>query len=133
GASRFGSAPAKAGDATIEEETGMTGSSGITGETGFPPWAPSPGRRDSRAVTSPGEARLRRRKVLEPPAGDVNAAHEADTVRVPRMFEKLAERGRPRGLAAPAGVDGEGHHRRPALARQLVEAERQGLEEVARA
>ena len=52
-----------------------------------------------------------------------------------RVLDELAQHGGARGLAAPALMHCDGHHRAAllALAHELVEAHLQGLEEVARA
>src|SRR5439155_9223799 len=68
----------------------------------------------------------------EPPAGDVQPAHERHTVEAARVLEERADGRGPRRLTAPAGVDRDGHERRPTLSDELVEAHRQRVEEVAR-
>src|SRR5689334_22855878 len=63
--------------------------------------------------------------VSEPPARDVEAAHEPSALLRPGVLDELSEAPRPRRLPRPPGVDGDGHHAAAELARlaeELVES-----------
>src|SRR3954447_20114177 len=74
-----------------------------------------------------------RRKPLEPPPRDVEPAHEPHAVLRARVRDERPDRRRPRRLARPPRVRDHGHHRRTAVGEQLVEADDERVEVVARA
>src|SRR3954447_2218674 len=74
-----------------------------------------------------------RREPLEPPPRDVEPAHEPHAVLRPRMRDERPDRRGPRRLARPPRVRDHGHHRRTAVGEQLVEADDERVEVVARA
>src|SRR4051794_33851102 len=73
-----------------------------------------------------------RREPLEPPPRDVDPAHEPHTVLRARMGDERPDRRGARRLPRPPCVRDHRHHRRPLVGEQLVEADDERVEVVAR-
>ena len=118
-----GLTPANGGAITTSKRSGSGSGRSSTSTTSRPP---------TPRVDDAPQCRARR-VAVEPPAGDVLAAHEGDAGLGLRVLEEQPQRRRAGGLAAPARVHRDRHHGAPlrALAQQLVQAHHHRVQEVA--